>query len=423
MQNYNLKLKNCLNKIILTFCIVILIFTFSFFNLAVGAAPSELKNSIDQKTQELLEITSQIKENQKSLEETQGQSKTLQQEVKRIDSNITAVSLSIRSSQVTIDKLGLEINSLQYDISDTEQQIIDKQDAITKILQEFQQTDQETPLIIFLKNKSLADSVLEIQNLADLNSGLSTEMNDLKNTKTALSDKLKQSADKKQLAINEAQNLKDKQLILGETKKEKQTVLVQTKNQEQVYQKTISDLQKKQAAIASEIENMDEELRLKIDPSALPSKRPGVLAMPVSGILSQDYGATTFAKYGYLGKWHNGVDFAASIGTPIFSAEKGKVVAVGNSDAYCYRGAYGKFIVIEHENNLTTLYGHLSLQVVKVNDTINRGQLIGYTGKTGYATGPHLHFSVYASQTFRMGASKTCGLLPYGGDLNPMDYL
>ena len=145
--------------------------------------------------------------------------------------------------------------------------------------------------------------------------------------------------------------------------------------------------------------------------------------MPVSGILSQDYGATKFAKYGYLGKWHNGVDFAAPVSTPIFSAEKGKVVAVGNSDAYCYRGAYGKFIVIEHENNLTTLYSHLSLQVVKVGDIISRGQLIGYAGKTGYATGPHLHFTIFASQTFRMGPSRICGLLPYGGDLNPMDYL
>ena len=62
--------------------------------LTWGAAPSELKNSIDQKTQELLEITNQIKENQKSLEETQGQSKTLQQEVKKIDSNINSVNLS-----------------------------------------------------------------------------------------------------------------------------------------------------------------------------------------------------------------------------------------------------------------------------------------------------------------------------------------
>jgi len=65
----------------------------------------------------------------------------------------------------------------------------------------------------------------------------------------------------------------------------------------------------------------------------------------------------------------------------------------------------------------------LSLQKVKAGDTIERGGLLGYSGNTGYATGPHLHFSVFSSQTFKMGPSRICGLLPYGGDLNPLDYL
>jgi len=417
MKNYNIK-----SKILASYA-VILIFAFLIFNLAIAAAPAELKDSINQKSQELQEISNKLKENQEYLKGVQGQSQTLQKEINTIDSNVNQISLSINSSKVMIDKLGLEVNSIQYDISDAEKEIVSKQKAVVQILHAFQQKDKETPLIIFLKNKSLADSVFEVQNLIDLNSGLSTEVNDLKNARITLNDKLQEIADKKQSTEMETESLKYKQLILSETKKEKQVVLTQTKNQEQIYQKTVSDLQKKQTDIASEIEKMDEELRLKIDPSALPTKRPGVLAVPVEGSLSQDYGATKFAKYGYQGKWHNGVDFAASLGTSVLSVEKGKVVAVGNSDKYCYHGAYGKFIVIEHENNLTTLYAHLSLQTVKVNDTINKGQLIGYSGRTGYATGPHLHFSVFASQTFRMGSSRTCGPLPYGGDINPMDYL
>jgi len=390
---------------------------------ARGAVPSELKDAINQKSQELQAINDKIKENQKNLEGVQTQSRTLQQEISNVDSNISSVSLSIQSSELTINKLGLEITSLGYDIPDTEKQITIKQEAIVKLLQELQQKDGETPFLILLKNKSLADSVFEIQNLTDLNNGLSNEVEDLKNTKITLNNQLQEAANKKQLTQTEKENLKNKQLILNETKKEKQTVFSQSKNQEQVYQKTISDLAQRQTEIANEIEKMDEELRLKIDPSALPTKHSGVLAIPVNGAISQDYGATKFAKYSYKGKWHNGVDFAAPLGTPVFAAEKGKVVAMGNQDNYCYRGAYGKFIVIEHENNLTTLYGHLSLQVVKQNDIVNRGQLIGYVGRTGYATGPHLHFTVYASQTFRMGPSQMCGSMPYGGDLNPMDYL
>jgi len=414
MQNHNSKFKN------FTFYIVTLIFALSTLNLAAAA---DLKGSIDRKTQELLEITDKINENQKILDAAQGQSRTLKGEIKKINSNINQVNLSIKSSELTIDKLELEVDSLRDEISDAEKEVSLKEKAVAQILREFQKGDDETPFMIFLKNKSLADSVFEMQNLADLSNGLSVEINSLKEAKGNLSGKLGETSDKKQNVQVEKENLKNKQIILSDTKSEKQFVLTQTKNQEKVYQQTLTELQKRQAEIASEIEVMDEELRLKIDPSTLPSKRPGVLARPVSGAITQEYGATAFAKYGYAGKWHNGLDFAASIGTPIYSAEKGTVIAVGNSDKYCNKGAYGKFVVVKHENNLTTLYSHLSLQKVKVGDTIERGGLLGYSGNTGYATGPHLHFSVFSSQTFKMGLSRVCGLLPYGGDLNPLDYL
>jgi len=397
----------------------------SLVSLSSAAAPQELKNSINKKTQELSEINNKIAENQKNLEQTQYQGKTLQKEIGRLDLNIKQVVLSINASELTIDKLNLEIDSLGYTISDTELKIASKGETITKILQEIQQKEGETNLIIFLKNKSLAESVFEAQTLADLNHGLAVEIENLKGVKAELASQLQEKSEKKAGVEAETGNLKNRKIILADTKQDKQDILKQTKEKEQLYQKSLSELEKRQAEIAEELEKLEEELRLKIDPSALPAKRPGVLALPVSGILSQDYGATRFAKYGYRGKWHNGVDFAAPIGTPVFAAEKGKVIAVGDQDRYCYRGAYGKFIVIEHENNLTTLYAHLSLQVVREGDIVERGGLIGYVGRTGYATGPHLHFTVYASQTFRIGASKlNCGPeMPYGGDLNPMDYL
>ena len=401
----------------------------SYFSLLItqvfGAAPQELKDNINKRNQELQEINSKIKEFQKNIEETQGQSKSLEKEIQKVNRNVDQLNLSIRSSEITLDKLALEIDSIQYGIGDTENEIVSKKDAIVKTIQEIQKKDKETPLIIFLKNKTLAESVFETQNLLDLNTGLTNAVTDLGNTKQQLADQLNQTSEKKQEIASENSNLKNKKLILDDTKKDKQNLLQQTKNKEQLYQKSLSELEKRQAAIADEIEKLEEELRLKIDPTALPGKRPGVLGMPIlGGILSQDYGATRFAKYGYRGKWHNGVDFAAPIGTPIFAAEKGKVLAVENQDLYCYRGAYGKFITIEHENNLTTLYAHLSLQIVKKGDIVQRGQLIGYVGRTGYATGPHLHLTVYASQTFRFGPSKINfgPHMPYGGDLNPMDY-
>jgi murein DD-endopeptidase MepM/ murein hydrolase activator NlpD len=83
-------------------------------------------------------------------------------------------------------------------------------------------------------------------------------------------------------------------------------------------------------------------------------------------------------------------------------------------------------------NGLTTLSAHLSRYVVENGESVTRGQLIGYVGKTGYATGPHLHFTIFASNTippasagFPEGtqASRVCGPMPVGGDVNPMQYL
>jgi murein DD-endopeptidase MepM/ murein hydrolase activator NlpD len=405
---------------ILTFSTVILIFTFLIFNFVLAAVPNELREAIDKKSQELQEVSDKIKENQKNLEEIQGKSQTLQQEVNKVNSNINQLNLSIRSSEITVDKLVLEVDSLQYEIVDAEKEIVSKKEAIANILQEFQKTEDETPLLIFLKNKSLADSVSEAQNLADLNSGLRNEINDLRNAKEAMADKLEQTAYKKQAAETENGNLKNRKLILDDVKKEKKNLLDQTKNQEKAYQKIISDLEKKQMEIADEIDKLEENLRFIFNPDVLPAKRPGVLGYPTVNIrITQEYGNTSFAAWAYKSKFHNGMDFGMPIGTPIFAAEDGEVMAIGDNG----KVQYGKFVLIKHNNNLATLYAHLSRQTVKKGDSVKRGQIIGYSGNTGYSTGPHLHFGVYWAPSVSLKSIPGAGLVPVGVTINPADYL
>lgn len=402
-----------------------------FYNAAGQTAtstqstPQGLQDAINAKAKELQGIAQQIQANQTNLQQTQGQSKSLQKEINTINYNIKQVSLNIAQAQATVDKLNLEIEALGYTIDDTEHRITQGQQSAAQIIQHIQEKEGESPLIIFLKNKNLSDSVFEAQSLADLNRGLSLEITTLKNVKHDLSNQVSSKTDKKEQVSKQNQNLKNQKLILADTVESRQQLLGQTKEKEQLYQTQISQLEKRQQDIAAEIEKLDEQLRLKINPSLVPGARPGLLLMPALGTMSQDYGATSFARFGYRGKWHNGVDIAAPIGAPVYAAEAGIVLASANQDLYCYRGAYGKFIAIKHpELNLTSLYAHLSLQIVRIGDTVTRGQLIGYIGKTGYATGPHLHFGVYSSPTFSIGSSKSCGpIMPFGGDLNPLNYL
>ena len=89
-------------------------------------------------------------------------------------------------------------------------------------------------------------------------------------------------------------------------------------------------------------------------------------------------------------KIHKGTDFAANIGTPIMAANSGRVIHIG------HRGGYGKCIILRHTNGYKTLYGHMSKYAdgVTVNKSVTKGDVIGYVGKSGLATGPHLHFEI-----------------------------
>ncbi|MBI3630851.1 MAG: M23 family metallopeptidase [Candidatus Sungbacteria bacterium] len=202
-------------------------------------------------------------------------------------------------------------------------------------------------------------------------------------------------------------------------------------------------------ALADEVRQIEEKIQVTIDPSLLPRKGTGVLGWPLPNIslgtcrlelkqdaltncITQFFGYTSFAAIGgYNGKGHNGADFRAEIGTPVLSADDGDVTATGDTDAGCRAASYGKWILIRHPNNLSTLYGHLSLINVSAGQGVKRGEQIGYSGKTGYATGPHLHFSVFATQAVQVQdiRSRVCGrtmTLPVSainGYLNPLDYL
>jgi murein DD-endopeptidase MepM/ murein hydrolase activator NlpD len=110
------------------------------------------------------------------------------------------------------------------------------------------------------------------------------------------------------------------------------------------------------------------------------STASGFLTRPLAG------GRRTQGIHG-----HNGVDIAASIGTPIVAAAGGQVISAKSSG---YNGGYGKMIIISHAGNVQTVYGHLNSVNVSVGQTVSQGQTIGSVGNTGKSTGPHLHFEV-----------------------------
>ncbi|CAN5158528.1 hypothetical protein BH09PAT1_BH09PAT1_2370 [soil metagenome] len=106
---------------------------------------------------------------------------------------------------------------------------------------------------------------------------------------------------------------------------------------------------------------------------------------PVKGVVTLEFGEIDL-PYQPL---HTGIDIAGKIGDPVTPFMKGKVTYVGDLS-----WGYGKHIIIDHGNNIASLYAHLSKIDVKEGDEVQPGDIIGKEGQTGWATGPHVHFEV-----------------------------
>ena len=91
---------------------------------------------------------------------------------------------------------------------------------------------------------------------------------------------------------------------------------------------------------------------------------------------------------------HKGVDFAAPIGTPIYSSVSGTVLIARNG----FNGGFGNYVVVQHSNGVKTLYAHMSKLGTTSGAKVAQGEVIGYVGSTGKSTGPHLHFETIGTK-------------------------
>ena len=103
------------------------------------------------------------------------------------------------------------------------------------------------------------------------------------------------------------------------------------------------------------------------------------MILPIKGKVTSEFGLRD-------GKPHKGIDIAAALGSPIFAVLDGKVVYVGSQ-----RG-YGNIVILEHTDDVMTVYAHNEANLVRIGEKVKKGQPIATLGDTGTTTGPHLHF-------------------------------
>ncbi|MDP3004050.1 MAG: peptidoglycan DD-metalloendopeptidase family protein [Candidatus Azambacteria bacterium] len=376
-----------------------------------------LREQISLKEEEIKKLEAEEAVYKQALSQTQSQSKTLKNLISSIESQINQLTVNLKITKAKISKTESDIKLHSQEIKGKEKEIQNRKLAMGESMKFLARFENQGLVAMILKSDKFSDFLSSNQYLVNLENGLYNNFTILAQDKAELESLVGEEKDLKKNFNDFKNELIVKNNLVQKQKEEKNKLLTETKNKETEYQKMISQAQIKQSEIQSEIFELEDKLRGQV--GGVPPPRPGALAWPLLGRITQGYGPTSITGfYNDAYKFHNGIDLAAYYGAPIRAALDGVVAASGDNGKY----AYGQWLAIRHSNGLTTLYAHFSIKAVSVGQAVSQGQIIGYEGSTGFVTGPHLHFTVYSTNTFKV-EKRWFGLLPLGGSVNPFDYL
>ncbi|MBU6430894.1 MAG: peptidoglycan DD-metalloendopeptidase family protein [Patescibacteria group bacterium] len=408
-----------------------------FFGGAIksDAAPiDELKAKIEERNKQKREIAKEIAEYEEKAIEAGKSAKTLQGTINELNIAKKKIEADIKANENKINLADLSIKKLGIEIADTQRKIKTNDEVVSSAFRKINEAEGTS----FIENILAYDNVSalwdEVETLLRFQIGVKKNIDGLKILKKEIQNKKNEKEKNKREMLNTKSELNDQNDLIRFNKEDKDQLLSVTKNKEANYKKILAEKKALSEAFAKELLKFESELKLAIDPKSIPSVGAGVLFWPLDKIfITQYFGDTDFAMKtnAYNGKGHNGVDFQAAPGTRVKAALDGIVMGTGDTDKVCKGASFGKWALLKHNNGLSTLYAHLSLIKVSEGQTVKTGDIVGYSGNTGYSTGPHLHFTVYATQGVQImdRQSAVCGgiyhmpIADLRAYLNPMLYL
>lgn len=420
---------------------------------------SELQQQIIDRNKRLLDLKKEIDQYQKVLTEVSQEKRTLESAVTELDVSRKKISTEIEVTRNQIDLTDSQIRELEIEIKEKEFTIERNQDVIADSLRQLNELDEATFVETLLRHDNLSDFWDELEKVQSFQFAVHDNLKALQETRELLVDARDTNEQKKTELDDLRSNLSNEKYVLDVNREEKATLLDVTENKEENYQSLIQQKIAERDKFLAELNELESQLKFILNPATIPAVGSGVLAWPlepsiINGrcnslqgalgnpyCITQYFGHTAFSKTQavYRGSGHNGIDMGIPVGTKILSSLSGTVVGTGDTDAVsgCY--SWGKWVLVRHNNGLSTMYAHLSHIAVAEGQAVKTGQVLGYSGNTGYSTGPHLHYTVYASdgvtvQTLgelqaqqgrgRTGCSAakmpTAGLEAY---INPLSYL
>lgn len=380
-----------------------------------AAYVDELKAKIDEKNRQKQQIEKEISDLEQKTISTSKDAKTLEGTIKTLNASKDKIQADIKATENRIEIANLSIEKIGIEINNTQERIQTNTDAISSAFRKIDAAEGTSFIETILTYDNVSTLWDEVETLLRFQIGVKKNIGELKILRNDLQNKKNEKEKNKKELLGAKFELKDRNELVELNKEEIAQLLSDTKNKESNYKKILAEKKALGESFEKELLQFESQLKLAIDPKSFPSAGIGVLFWPLDKVfITQYFGETEFAlkTKAYNGKGHNGVDFQAAPGTRVKAALDGIVEGTGDTDRTCKGASFGKWVFIRHNNGLATLYGHLSLIKAIEGQRVQIGDVIGYSGNTGYSTGPHLHFSVYASQGVkimdRQSISKGC---------------
>jgi murein DD-endopeptidase MepM/ murein hydrolase activator NlpD len=347
------------------------------------AEVNNLKQQVKNLNSDIKKLTSQLNEVGQKINETDNNIQQTTQNIQELEAKIAENKNTIKNLIEGLYKASLVRNEVVA---------VAGADQLSEVFSQVEYSDA-----IQMKIQILLDDITEKKIALDAtNQNLVNQKATLASTQGALEDTKESIESSKNNVQNKA---KASEIAVNQL-----SASINTLNSQQ------QSLEERRRATAVELANAEAELLRQFGRGGGTVCSARGYSWPVQGgRITQGFGMTSFARTGaYGGKGHNGIDIGAPTGTPVYATASGTVVSVGFNN-----NSYGKWVVIKHNDGYFSLYGHLSQQRVSNGQAVNRGQQIGDIGATGFATGPHLHFTIYLPNSLRIGSS------PQGAPVNP----
>lgn len=354
---------------------------------------SGLDSRIAQEEARMRILEKQISEHQKRARQMGEKEKGVLTQLNSLDQKKKVTEQRIRVLELKLEKVKNTIANLRAEIRLTEQELAEMTDVFESRLVDIYKYGGVAEFNLLLSSTT-AHEAMEISYLLNRialqDQAMISEMLEKKDRLLQAAAQMEQQ--EKELAVNASRLGKERKTFRQEINKSND-FLGKVRQERALHEQAVKELRQSQEEIRQTVtalmrKKREEESRDKgrsAQYTYLPSG--GQLSWPVQGQITSTFGARVHPVF-KTKTMHTGMDIRAPRGTPVRAAGPGEVLFAG------WLRGYGQVIIIDHGNNLSSVYAHLSSMSVREGAAVRKGQTIGAVGSTGTATGAHLHFEV-----------------------------